>query len=136
MKFKYFVLSVMLTVLVLSVSKIRAGLVAYWPMDRIVQGKVLDVSGNGYDGTIVGELRVTGDSSHKGLYFEGGANYIDCGSQRFDQISDQVSISAWIKSSKFDKWIQTIVAKDDNIWQLQRGWGDGLHSVNFNLNFY
>jgi len=133
MKFKYFILSALLTFMLLAASKTKADLIAYWPLDKIVEGKVLDATGNGYDGTVVGTLKPIEDANHKGLYFDGGASYVDCGSEGFDKINDQITISAWIKIEKFDKWIQTIVSKDGDIWQLQRCWGDSYHSVNFNL---
>jgi len=133
MKFKNFILSALLTFMLLAASKTKADLIAYWPLDKIVEGKVLDATGNGYDGTVVGTLKPIEDANHKGLYFDGGASYIDCGSEGFDKINDQITISAWIKIEKFDKWIQTIVSKDGDIWQLQRCWGDNYYSVNFNL---
>lgn len=133
MKFRYLILSVVLAIMLSAVSKSKADLIAYWPLDKILDGKVLDATGNGYDGTVIGNLKPIEDANHKGLYFDGGASYIDCGSEGFDKINDQITISAWIKISKFDKWIQTIVAKDGDLWQLQRGWGDSYNSINFNL---
>jgi len=134
MKLKSFILLILLMFTLLTASKVKAGLVAYWPMDKIVDGKVIDATGNGYDGTVVGNLRPIEDANRKGLYFDGGESYIDCGSEGFDKINDQITIAAWIKIDKFDKWIQTIVSKDNDIWQLQRGWGDDSgHSISFNL---
>ena len=133
MKFKHFILSALLASTFLTGSKIKADLIAYWPLDKIIDGKVLDVTGNGHDGTVVGNLKPIEDANHKGLYFDGGASYVDCGSTGFDKINEQITISAWIKIAKFDKWIQTMVAKDGNMWCLQRGWEDSYHSVNFNV---
>ena len=133
MKFRYFTLSALLVFTLLVSSKTKADLIAYWPLDKIIEGKVIDATGNGHDGTVVGNLKPIEDANHKGLYFDGGASYVDCGSTGFDKINEQITISAWIKIAKFDKWIQTIVAKDSNIWGLQRGWSDSYHSVNFNV---
>lgn len=134
MKFRYFILSSLLMFTMSAVSKSKADLIAYWPLDKIVEGKVLDMTGNGYDGTVVGNLKPTEDANHKGLYFDGVASYIDCGSEDFDRINDNITICAWIKAEKFDKWMQTIVSKDDDIWQLQRGWKDySYHSISFNV---
>lgn len=47
-------------------------------------------------------------------------DWVDCGADaRFD-LTDEITISAWIKVGKFDKPWQAIIAKGDKAWRLQR----------------
>ena len=133
MKYKYFILSGLFVFTLLTVVKTKADLVAYWPLDEIVDGKVIDATGNGHDGTVIGSLKPTEGTDHKGLYFDGGVSYVDCGSEGFDKINEQITIAAWIKIEIFDKGLQTLVAKDGNIWQFQRGWDKNCNTLNFNI---
>ena len=132
MKYKYFILSVLFVFALLTAVKTKADLVAYWPLEEIVDGKVIDATGNGYDGTVVGSLKPTEGTDRKGLYFGGDVSYIDCGSDGFDKINKQITIAAWIRVEKFDKGLQTLVAKDGDVWQFQRGWDGHENSLNFN----
>lgn len=55
-----------------------------------------DESGHGNDGTIYGATWTTGISG-KALQFDGVDDYVDCGSDTFDDIGAAVTVEAWIK---------------------------------------
>jgi len=49
---------------------------------------------------------------------------VDIGKDQSFDITNQITISAWIKVNAFDREWQTIVAKGDRAWRLQRNWGE------------
>ncbi|MHC4083846.1 MAG: LamG-like jellyroll fold domain-containing protein [Planctomycetota bacterium] len=51
---------------------------------------------------------------------DGDDDYVDCGNETFFNITDQITVAAWIKVNEFDKKFQTIIAKGDNSWRLAR----------------
>ncbi|NQE46008.1 hypothetical protein C5S31_08300 [ANME-1 cluster archaeon GoMg2] len=57
---------------------------------------VKDESGRGNDGTIYGATWTEGISG-KALSFDGVDDYVDCGSDTFDNIGAAVTVEAWIK---------------------------------------
>jgi beta-galactosidase len=54
------------------------------------------------------------------LSLDGNGSYIDCGNDwRFD-ITGSITVSAWINVKDFGKSFNTIIAKGDRCWRLQR----------------
>ncbi len=69
-------------------------LVGYWTLDN----NVLDSSGNGNNGTIVGgPTYVTAGRVGASLTLDGIDDYVDCGNGATLDITDAVTLSAWIK---------------------------------------
>jgi hypothetical protein len=73
------------------------GLVAYWPMDEGQGGIARDKSGNGNDGTIRGAAKWIDGKHGKALEFNGVDTYVDCGNKASLNISDEITIEAWVK---------------------------------------
>ena len=75
---------------------VKGGLVLYLPMDKIVGGKVLDVSGYKNHGTVYGAVIADGIRG-QALYFDGVDDYVDCGNDESLNITDEITVSAWVK---------------------------------------
>jgi hypothetical protein len=89
-----------------------ADLVAYWPLDEDIGGMTPDKSGNGLDGTLVG-----GPGFAAGMYGpaiqldESNTQYVDCGTDPAFDITEQLTVAAWIKMDHVDDR-QPIVNKE------------------------
>jgi hypothetical protein len=73
------------------------GLVAYWPMDEGQGNVIKDKSGNGNDGTIRGGVKWIDGKHGKALEFNGIDSYVDCGNKDSLNISEEITIAAWVK---------------------------------------
>jgi hypothetical protein len=102
------------------VAKSPKGLVARWEFEQSKDGMVADTSGNNLHGRLVGDAQVYADPERGNvLRLDGEGDWVDCGADaRFD-ITDEITISVWIKVGKFDKVWQAIIAKGGT-WRLQR----------------
>ena len=80
------------------------GLQSYWSFNKIVSGKILDLSGNNNDGflkpTYPSDCPVLADSVNKKFGqagdFDGTNDYVDCGNNKSLNIIDKITIEVWI----------------------------------------
>ncbi|MCK4342549.1 MAG: LamG domain-containing protein, partial [Phycisphaerae bacterium] len=101
-------LACLLTGANVAVAGLNDGLVGYWSFDEGEGSIASDYSGNSNHGTINGAGWTIGVSGFA-LLFDGTDDYIDCGSDATLDIVDEITISAWIKTS--DSSRQSIVSK-------------------------
>jgi hypothetical protein len=100
-----------------------ADLVAYWPMDEGIGGITPDKSGNGLDGSLVG-----GPSFAAGVFGpaiqldSSNTQYVDCGTDPAFDITEQLTVAAWIKMDHVTDR-QPIVNKE----------GDGVRGVGYRV---
>lgn len=73
------------------------GLVAHWPMNEGQGNVIKDKSGNGNDGTIRGGVKWIDGKHGKALEFNGVDTYVDCGNKASLNISEEITIMAWVK---------------------------------------
>jgi len=83
---------------------------------------VTDSSGNGNTGMLCnGPLWQFGEKLGDSLKFDGANDYVEVDNEsNFDVITDQLTVSAWIKVNAFTRDFQAIVTKGDNAWRIQR----------------
>lgn len=93
-----FIFSVLIGILLFCSSgycqTVDESLVGWWKFDEAYGSTVLDSSGNGYDGSIVGATRVSGKIDGA-LDFDGDLDYVNIPSAAFSTLDDQVTISFW-----------------------------------------
>ncbi|RLG23281.1 hypothetical protein DRN85_09655, partial [Methanosarcinales archaeon] len=92
----------------------QAGLIGYWAMDDNIDDTiVLDSSGNEYHGTAQYNTSVLHQTGiiDGALDFDGANDYINCGNSTDFDITDAITISAWVKFDTLSTNYQTIVAK-------------------------
>ncbi|MCK4581031.1 MAG: hypothetical protein KAU10_06740, partial [Dehalococcoidia bacterium] len=93
-----FLMSFVLT-LVLGVSVGNAGsLVGHWSFDDVQGTVVRDQSGSGNDGTIHGAPLWIEGPFGKALQLNGISDYVDCGNAESLNITDKLTVSAWVKT--------------------------------------
>jgi hypothetical protein len=122
------------------------GLVAYYPLEN----DVLDGSGNGNDGTIVGAPTFVDGPAGYGTAMEfhglgapgGGGDYIDCGNDASLDITGPISLALWIRPGADDPEGQGTetapMAKAMSgvgwSWQVRYGWGSDQPYMAFTFN--
>jgi hypothetical protein len=122
------------------------GLAAFYPLEN----DVLDASGNGNDGTIVGAPILVDGPADYGMAMEfhglgaagGGGDYIDCGNDTSLDITGPISLALWIKPGADDPEGQGTetapMAKAMSgvgwSWQVRYGWGSPQPYMAFTFN--
>jgi len=100
----------------------RAGgtrsLVARWDFEQVLGQTVIDASGNGHDGTLIGAATVMFDAERGGVLSVEGAGYVDCGDDPAFDITGPLTVAAWIKTPGLSKRHQVIVTKGYAAWSL------------------
>jgi len=111
-------------ILLLSVAGVSVGeLVAYWPLDEGAGGTTPDKSGNGLDGTLVGGPGFAAGMFGPAIQFDSSnTQYVDCGTDPAFDITEQLTVAAWIKMDHVTDR-QPIVNKE----------GDGVRGVGYRV---
>jgi len=100
-----------------------AGLIGWWKLDETSGRDVGDSSGNGNLGKILSGMprwQSSGGKVSGALLFDGKGDYVHIANESNFDFTGEVTVAAWIKVNQFDKEWQTIVAKGDSAWRLQR----------------
>ncbi|UCG59075.1 MAG: PASTA domain-containing protein, partial [Phycisphaerales bacterium] len=113
------------------------GLVAHYKLDETSGTTAVDSSGNGIDGTLMGEptWQPAGGILDGALLFDGVDDYVDCGRFNPSKRTGQLSICLWANwNGRNGRWQGLIgkrdtAAQDDMMWQLV------AHKVNGTLFF-
>jgi hypothetical protein len=89
------------------------GLVAHYAFEN----DTADSSGNGLDGTIIGDATFVDGVKGMALDFSGD-DYVDCGGVAEFSFTDAMTVSTWVNiRSRTTAWM-TLVAKGENAWRL------------------
>lgn len=90
-------------------------LLAWWKFDETEGDTMNDSSGHNFSGTLVGGPQWQPDGGNAGgaLTFDGVDDYVDCGSPENLNLSNAVSVSAWIKLTGPAKDQKIITNQDD-----------------------
>ncbi|MDH3582805.1 MAG: PA14 domain-containing protein, partial [Phycisphaerae bacterium] len=82
--------------------------------------KFLDASGHNLHGLITGSMTTTAGRVGQAAQFD-GRSYIEIPEHRLlENLSRQFSISLWFQCDKFTRDFQTLVARGDRTWRVQR----------------
>jgi len=95
-------------------------LVGWWKLDDGSGDTVADSSGNNLQGTIAGDPVWSDGVAGKAMKFDGDGDYVDLGNDPSLNITNQITVAAWIKVDTFDCEWQAIITKGDGSWRLQR----------------
>jgi len=93
---------------------ITTDLVGYWKFD----GNANDSSGNGLDGTIMGDPVFAEGVAGMALDFDGDGDYVDCGNDPLFDITGEISVSAWLNIRSIPNAWTGAVVKGENAWRL------------------
>ncbi|UCF16411.1 MAG: LamG domain-containing protein [Phycisphaerales bacterium] len=98
-------------------------LVAWYRFDEGSGDTVVDSGPTGIDGTAHGDPSWAEGALDKALVLDGNDAYVNLGNHPKFNITNQITVSAWIKVNAFDRNYQTIISKGDTSWRLQRNAG-------------
>jgi hypothetical protein len=87
----------------------------WWDFDEIVGGKVLDKSGSGFNGTIIGTSALTTGIKGKALTF-GNGNYVRVGAVPVFKANESFTISAWIYMTSYETLYGLNVINQDDYY--------------------
>jgi hypothetical protein len=108
------------------------GLVAYYPFS----GNANDGSGNGNHGTANGATLTTDrfGNTNSAYSFDGVDDYIDCGFSNIFQITDSITISAWVKHNTGSPGIwEDMVMKGNTAYGFQFYSTDGYFTFHLRI---
>jgi len=105
------------------------GLVAYYAMDNNVE----DGSGNGNHGTLQGTPQWVEGLTGEALQFDGGTDYVEVADAPGLDITNTITIAAWIKANTFGDWRGFVVKGLETAPYAMQMWGDG--SLRFGWNW-
>ena len=97
-------------------------LLGWWRLDEADGNSVADASGNSRAGTRIGNPQWRPDGGKIGgtLQFDGNAGRVEISDESAFDITDAITVAAWIKVNVFNQRWQAIVTKGDSAWRLQR----------------
>ena len=108
----------------------NAALVGHWQLDSNAN----DSSGYGNHGTLNGNPQwVAGIVGTAALDFNGTNDYVDCGADSSLDITDEITIAAWVKIDVFEYWDGIVTKGIEQSPYAMQMWGDG--SLRFAANW-
>ncbi len=95
-------------------------MIACWKFDEIKGETIIDSSSNGLHGELMGDAQIISDPVRGNvLSLDGDGDYVDCGNEWALDITDEITVAAWINAATWteESWDGSIVSKDD--WQYE-----------------
>lgn len=94
--------------------------VAHWELDEASGTIAPDSSGNGYDATLVGRTGPEWRTGPNGgaLEFHGVGSYVNCSNSPIFDVTDALSVSAWINITTVPADWAGIITKGDDAWRF------------------
>ncbi len=116
-----------------STTAITPTLAGWWKMDNDVK----DSSGNNNNGTIAGAPTYAAGKIGSALALNGTTDYVDCGTGATLNITDNVTLAAWIKPFNLGNGAyQNFVSKGDQAYHLQQSNGNTLEFCIYDGGWY
>ena len=100
----------------LTASSVNAELVAWWRLDETAGGIAHDSSGNGNDGTLMGDPQWVAGKSGGGLEFNGSSDYVEVPFSESLRVLNQgdFSFAAWFRPDEIPTEYKTIFQQGDD----------------------
>jgi len=97
----------------------NASIVAHWKLDETSGDTAKDSVGTN-DGALQSNPQWLPYSGRMdgALLFDGNDGYVDCGNSPDFDITDEITVSAWVTINSINTGFQTIIAKGDSAWRL------------------
>jgi hypothetical protein len=110
----------------------QTNLVGRWKFDEESGTIAADSSGNGNDGTLVGDPQWVVGQINGALEFDGNGDYVNCGSAPILQVQNQITLACWFKVTAFTRNWATIISMGDDSYRIGRG--ESNYSMHFGFN--
>jgi hypothetical protein len=104
---------------------------AHWTFDEIANGAIHDSSGNGLDGTLVGDPVLAEGIHGMAVRLDGETTYVDFGHPVDLRLMGSMTISAWINSRSFPRDDAAIVSTVSPGYQLDTTIDCGTRTIGF-----
>jgi len=128
-------------------------MMGWWKFDEGTGTTATDSSTNGNHGTITGASWTNDGKVCKALDFDGSDDYVDCGSDTSLDITDTITVAAWVKLNNggSDIWYDTVRRQTGYEISIQRGssgiieialndgswhWYDSVSTINLDGTWY
>ncbi|MDH4241912.1 MAG: hypothetical protein OEW48_20310, partial [Phycisphaerae bacterium] len=103
-------------------------LVGLWMLDEISGTIAYDSSGNGNNGTLIGDPQWVAGQIDGALDLDGAGDWVNCGNGASLTINSAITMAVWVKAPPWTKTWETIFAKGDDSYRLSRsGSGNASH---------
>lgn len=94
-------------------------MIAWWKFDRIEGRIAVDSSGSGLDGKLLGDAQIISDPERGNvLSLDGDGDYVNCGNNPAFDITNSITVTAWVNITKVPIIWTGIVTKGDSAWRL------------------
>jgi len=104
-----------------------AGLVAHYEFEGDAKDSARTNHGTEYGNPTYG-AGVFGQA----INLDGDGDYVNCGNKSSFELTNQITVAAWITVNTFDKKYQAVITKGDNSWRLARA--SGSNNIEFACN--
>jgi len=109
-----------------------AGLVGWWKLNEVDGFVASDSSGNGLDGTLVGDPQWVPGKIGGALRFGGVRDWVDCGTSPLLDIRDRITMACWVNVTVFTKPWEAFVTKGDHAYRITASQSGGTCHVGLN----
>ena len=112
-------------------------LVGWWKLDEGAGTTVVDWSGHGNHGTFVGEPSWADGIDGGAVVFDGKNDYINCGNNAVLDITDQITLSVWVKTNdsgngQHNMWL----GKGDHAYAIKHQTGNNIEFFIYDGDWY
>jgi hypothetical protein len=107
-------------------NSVDSDLVAHWKLDEVTGLTAYDSAGYN-NGTLVGDPTWTAGeiiSSYAALQFGDANDYVDCNNNPAFNLTQQITVSAWVDINTVPRDWTAIVTKGDSAWRLSTAWSE------------
>ena len=113
-------------------------LVGWWKFDETEGNTAVDSSGNGNDGILVGNpvWRPQGGKIGGALEFSGKGDYVKIANKPAFDITNQITISAWVNITSVPQEWTGIVTKGDTAWRMSTSFAKNVFHFGVSSNDY
>ena len=97
-------------------------LLGHYKLDSTSGSTAVDDSSNGNNGTLFGDptWQPTGGHIDGAIELDGSGDWVEINNEPAFDITDAITVSAWIKVTAFDHAFASVVTKGDSSWRLAR----------------
>ena len=115
-----------------------SNLIGWWKFDETEGNTAVDSSGNGNDGILVGNpvWRPQGGKIGGALEFSGKGDYVKIANEPAFDITNQITISAWVNITSVPQEWTGIVTKGDTAWRMSTSFAKNVFHFGVSPNDY
>ncbi|MGA2679248.1 MAG: LamG-like jellyroll fold domain-containing protein [Sedimentisphaerales bacterium] len=113
-------------------------LIGWWKFDETEGNTAVDSSGNGNDGTLIGNpiWRPQGGKIGGALEFSGKGDHVKIANEPAFDITNQITISAWVNITSVPQEWTGIVTKGDTAWRMSTSFAKNVFHFGVSPNDY